>query len=76
MRMWKGKTWQYKITGIDGNTILFGVNIFDYQWNFIKKEIVKNKTIDIYSVKIDDSEYIFGALEASNCVWDFYLLKY
>ena len=76
MKMWKEKTWQYEMTGIDGNAILFGVNIFDYQWSFIKKEIVKNKTIDIYSVKIDDSEYFFGALEASNCVWDFYLFKY
>ena len=45
MRMWKEKTWQYEMTGIDGNTILFGVNIFDYRWNFIKEEIVKNKTI-------------------------------
>lgn len=76
MKMWKEKTWQYEMTGIDGKTILFGVNIFDYQWSYIKKEIVKNKTIDIYSVKIDDSEYFFGALEASNCVWDFYLFKY
>ena len=32
MKMWKQKTWQHEITGIDGNTILFGVNIFDYQW--------------------------------------------
>ena len=60
--MWKEKTWQYEMTGIDGNTILFGVNIFDYQWSFIKKEIVENKTIDIYFVKIDDLEYFFGAL--------------
>ena len=37
MKMWKEKTWQYEMTGIDGNTILFGVNIFDYHWSFIKK---------------------------------------
>ena len=47
LKMWKEKTWQYELTGIDGNTILFGVNIFDYQWSFIKKEIVENKIIDM-----------------------------
>ena len=64
------------VTGVDGNVILFGVNIFNYPWNFVKKEIIKDKTIDIYSVKIDDSDYIFGALEVSNCVWEFYVFKY
>ena len=76
MKMWKEKTWQHEITGVDGNVILFGVNIFNYPWNFVKKEVIKDKTIDIYSVKIDDSDYIFGALEVSNCVWEFYVLKY
>ena len=74
--MWKEKTWQYETTGIDGKTTLFGVNIFDYQWNLVKKEMVKDKAIDIYSVIIDNSEYFFGALETSNCVWNFYLFKY
>ena len=32
MKMWKQKTWQHEITGVDGNTMLFGVNIFHYQW--------------------------------------------
>ena len=76
MKMWKEKTWQYEITGVDGNTSLFGVNIFDYQWNFIKSEATKERTIDIYSVVIDDVEHVFGAREASNCVWEFYLFKY
>ena len=74
--MWKEKTWQYEITGVDGNTALFGVNIFDYQWTFIRSEITKERTIDIYSVVIDAVEHVFGACEASNCVWEFYLLKY
>ena len=76
MKMWKEKTWQHEITGVDGNTSLFGVNIFDYHWNFIKNEKVKDQTINIYSVIIENAEYVFGALEASNCVWEFYLLKY
>ena len=32
MKMWKEKTWQHEVTGVDGNTTLFGVNIFDYEW--------------------------------------------
>jgi|GEM_PF-3310649 hypothetical protein len=26
------QTWQLEITGHDGNVALFGVNIFDYEW--------------------------------------------
>lgn len=32
MKVYKKKTWQHEITGLDGNTILFGVNIFAYEW--------------------------------------------
>ena len=73
MKMWKEKAWQHEITGVDGNTSLFGVNIFDYQWKFIKSRTIKEQTIDIYSVKIDDTEHFFGACEVSTCVWNFYL---
>lgn len=76
MKMRKEKTWQYEITGVDGNTFLFGVNIFDYSWTFIKSETLKDQTINIYSVEINDTVLYFGACEASNCVWDFYLFRY
>lgn len=29
MKIFRTKTWQHEITGVDGNTTLFGVNIFD-----------------------------------------------
>ncbi len=32
MKMWKEKSWQWETTGVDGNTQLFGVNIFEYKW--------------------------------------------
>lgn len=33
MKAYKKKTWQHEITGFLGkNTILFGVNIFNYEW--------------------------------------------
>ena len=35
MKMLKGKTWQHEITGSDGNVILFGINIFDYEVEFL-----------------------------------------
>ena len=34
MKTYKQKTWQHETTGVDGNTTLFGVNIFDYQWEY------------------------------------------
>ena len=26
-------TWQHEITGMEGNAILFGTNIFEYDWH-------------------------------------------
>lgn len=39
MKALKNKTWQHEITGCDGNTILFGVNIFDYEWNSTNRAV-------------------------------------
>ena len=76
------KTWQHEITGIDGNAILFGVNIFKYRWEDTDKTV---KVLDplygeehefrIYTVVIDGQEHEFASGEFSNCVWGFYLLK-
>ena len=33
MRVYKQKQWQHITTGTAGNTTIFGVNIFDYEWN-------------------------------------------
>lgn len=33
MRVYKQKQWQHTTTGTAGNTTIFGVNIFDYEWN-------------------------------------------
>ena len=38
MKMWKSKSWQLEVTGVDGYTHLFGVNIFDYGWVDTKSE--------------------------------------
>lgn len=74
--------WQHEITGVDGNTLLFGVNIFDYEWKDTK-EFVKvsdplygqEYSFNIYTVVISGQEYKFAAGEFSNCVWGFYTLK-
>lgn len=31
-KVFSEKSWKYQTSGIGGNVILFGVNIFDYQW--------------------------------------------
>lgn len=75
--MLKSKCWQHEITGIDGNTELFGVNIFDFSWNDTQENtLVKGEEIRIYSVVINNTKHLFAAKEVSNCVWKFYTYKY
>ena len=77
MKMLKSKAWQLEITGTDGNTKLFGVNIFEYKWNYTQENaFVNGEEIRIYSVVINDTKRLFAAKEVSNCVWEFYTYKY
>lgn len=72
--------WQHKVTGVDGNTELFGVNIFEYTWKPTKQKLcIKDPlyghdyAFPVYTVMIDNKEYKFAAGEFSNCVWGFYV---
>ncbi len=79
MKMWKSKSWQLETTGIDGNTKLFGVNIFDYQWVDTKQRVQVSDLsyeVPVYTVMVDNVQYEFAAGERSNCVWNFYLYKF
>ena len=83
MKICKEKTWQHETTGVDGNAILFGVNIFDYTWkNTGKKAKVKDPLYDhdylfpIYTITIDDKEFQFACGEFSNCIYGFYVYRY
>jgi len=75
----EGKEWKHRITGVDGNTMLFGVNIFQYKWRSLGKCVRVVGSQDgreynfyVYSVQIKKQEYVFAAGEFSNCVWGFY----
>ena len=79
MKMWKNKSWQLEVTGVDGNVQLFGVNIFDYDWVDTKNRIEVTDlsyAVPVYSVIIDGKEYVFSAGERSKSVWNFYLYKF
>lgn len=83
MKVWKRKTWQHEITGVDGNTTLFGVNIFDYEWKHTSESVKVRDPLygqeykfHVYTVTIDGQEQKFAAGEFSNCVWGFYVLKF
>lgn len=82
-KAYKQKTWQHETTGVDGNTILFGVNIFDYTWEWTEKSVnVKHPLygqgyqFQVYQVQINGEKYEFAAGEFSNCVWGFYVQRY
>lgn len=82
MKIQKGKIWKHTATGTDGNAILFGVNIFDYEWKptdaFAKVHdplYGQEYTFPIYTVMIHKKLRTFAAGEFSNCVWGFYTPK-
>ena len=67
--------WEFVKSGIDGNCELFGVNIFDYEWETTGKRIkVKDPiynqfhTFEIWRVEIGGQTKYFAAGEFSNCV--------
>lgn len=83
MKVYRTKTWQHEVTGFDGNTTLFGVNIFDYEWKSTGEKIDVEDPLygqkyrfPIYKVFIDEQECEFAAGEFSNCVYGFYVKKY
>lgn len=77
------KSWKHQITGIEGDVILFGVNIFDYSWIDTGKKAKITEPLyqqkfefSVYKVNIDGTEYEFSAGEFSNLVWGFYLYEF
>jgi hypothetical protein len=76
------KQWKFIKSGTEINTILFGVNIFDYKWiNTGEKVSVKDPLygqgyfFSIYKVLINDKEYEFACGEFSNGVYGFFEYK-
>lgn len=80
MKLYKEETWQHVITGVDKDTTLFGVSIFDYEWIPTNRKAVVNDPIyhqryvfPIYTIEIQHTQYEFAAGEFSNCIWGFYI---
>ena len=83
MKMWKEKTWHCEATGADGNVTLFGVNIFDYEWEHTGRRVTVRDPIygeehkfSVYTVTVDGRTHEFAAGEFSMCIWGFYVEKY
>ncbi len=62
---------------------MFGVNIFDYQWNRTGQKVEvcdprygQKYSFPVYAVDIKGEAHEFVAGEFSNDVWGFFLLKY
>ena len=76
------RLWKHKITGVDGNCKLFGVNIFDYEWNdtgeviTVKDPVYKQEhSLEFFTVDINGKLKKFAAGEFSNCIWSFYVKR-
>ena len=74
------KLWEHVTTGPDGNCILFGVNIFEYEWNDTDEKVIvadpqhhQTYHFSIYTACIEGSIKRFAAGEFSNCVWGFFI---
>ena len=82
MKTWKEKTWHCEATGADGNVTLFGVNIFDYEWNGTGRRVTvrdplygEEHKFSVYTVTINGQTHEFAAGEFSMCVQGFYVEK-
>ena len=71
--------WKHVVTGVDGRTTLYGVNIFEYQQKNTGEKIEvldplykQPHTMRVYRVLIGEEEHEFAAGEFSNGVWGFY----
>ena len=80
MKKWEEKIWRYETHGVDGNVTLFGVNIFDYEWNGTGRRVTvrdphygQEYTFSVYTVTIDGQTHEFAAGEFSMCIWGFYV---
>ena len=76
-------TWQYEITGLEGNAILFDTNIFEYDWRETGEYVSVTDPLyhqsfrfPIYVVYINYELRKLATGEFSNNVWGFYILKY
>lgn len=72
--------WGYVTAGVEGDCQLFGINIFDYEWESTGGRIkVKDPAYGqehvatIYKVIVNEKSYTFAAVEFSNLIWGFYL---
>lgn len=80
MRDRKEEAWQYAASGTEGGVTLFGVRIFDYEWESARRSIeVRDPlhhqvfTFRVYTVRIGGEKRCFAAGEFSSCVWGFYV---
>ena len=69
--------WEYETFGPDGQCKLFGVNIFDYDWQTTGKRVKvkdpiyhQDHTFEVWQVEIDGQIHRFAAGEFSKACGD------
>ena len=68
--------WRFEKSGVDGRCELFGVNIFDYDWQLTGKRVQVKEPIygqdcvfEVWQVEVNGQQKRFVAGEFSNCIW-------
>ena len=76
----EAEEWKFETSGLDGNSRLFGVNIFDYDWrrtgetaSVVDPHYGQPRRFHVYEVEINGQLLRFAAGEFSNGVWGFFL---
>lgn len=83
MKQYKEPTWHHEVTGFDGDTTLFGINIFSVPWEDMHQKVKvkdplyqKEHWVWIYRAEIGGKIHEFAAGEIRNSVWAFYTYRY
>ena len=77
-----GGGWKLEAIGLGSNTVLFGVNIFNYEWqktgkqvNICDPEHNLEQIAYVYTAVIDGRKRKFAVCEISMDVYGFYLYR-
>lgn len=72
--------WKFVTAGSGSETELFGIKIFEYEWNYTREKVevqepyrLQKYMFDVYTINVDDKIYRFVAGEMTASVFGFWV---